>query len=148
MKNITLSFFIINCLLPFFLFAQSNNEADRIVGVWFTEDDAGKVEIYKDEDKYYGKLIWGEDIENGKAENLDSNNPDESLRNRPLIGLNLLKDFEYDGNDVWEDGEIYDPENGKTYSCKMTLAKDGKLNVRGFIGFSLIGRTTTWRKVD
>ena len=60
--------------------------------------------------------------------------------------LKVLKNFEYKGDGVWEDGKIYDPENGKTYSCKMTLRDSEHLDVRGFIGFSLLGRTENWTR--
>ncbi len=136
--------------LVFFLFPLNyNTEADQIVGIWFTENSEAKVEIYKKEKKYFGKIIWSKSIELGEADGIDSKNPNENLRNRKLIGLNILSEFEYNGNNVWEDGEVYDPENGKTYRCKITLQKDKKtLNVRGFIGFSLMGRTTVWRKAE
>lgn len=58
----------------------------------------------------------------------------------------MLKGFEFD-DDEWEDGTIYDPENGKTYSCTIKF-RDGKLDLRGYIGISLIGRTQTWYKVS
>ena len=66
----------------------------------------------------------------------------------PLLNLQILKDFVYDAEDKeWEDGTIYDPKNGKTYSCYMTL--DGtKLNVRGYVGVSMIGRTSVWTRVQ
>ena len=81
--------------------------------------------------------------ENGKPK-VDKNNPDDDLKSRPLVGMELLSDFEFD-DDEWEDGEIYDPESGKTYSCEMTL--DGNtLNVRGYIGVSWVGRTTEWTR--
>jgi uncharacterized protein (DUF2147 family) len=57
----------------------------------------------------------------------------------------ILKGFEKDGDNEYEDGTIYDPKNGKTYSC-IIRQKGNKLSVRGYIGVSLIGRTTTWTK--
>jgi uncharacterized protein (DUF2147 family) len=62
----------------------------------------------------------------------------------------LLKDFEFDGKDEWEDGKIYDPKNGKTYSCYIEFKDETKnlLKVRGYIGFSMIGRTTYWTRVE
>ena len=77
---------------------------------------------------------------------VDKNNEEESLRSRPVIGVPLLKGFEWD-DDIYEDGTIYDPENGKTYSCEITFDGNDKLNVRGYIGFSLLGRTTYWTRV-
>lgn len=118
--------------------------ADDVVGVWLTDGGKSKVEIYKKGDEYFGKIIWlREPNENGKPK-VDKNNPDDDLKSRPLVGMELLSDFEFD-DDEWEDGEIYDPESGKTYSCEMTL--DGNtLNVRGYIGVSWVGRTTKWTR--
>jgi len=65
-------------------------------------------------------------------------------KDKPIIGMTILWGLKKDGN-AWAGGEILDPHNGKIYRCKMTLSEDGKsLNVRGFIGISLLGRTQTW----
>ena len=76
---------------------------------------------------------------------MDKNNPDKSKRNTPLMGYLLLKNFIFDDG-IWKDGTIYDPENGKTYSCKITMKDKNTLDVRGFIGISLIGRTDVWKR--
>jgi len=77
-------------------------------------------------------------------------NPDEELQKRPIMGLELLSNFEFDGDDEWEDGDIYDPKSGKTYSCYMEFTDKTKneLKVRGYIGVSLLGRTTYWTRVE
>lgn len=128
------------------LFAQ---KADDIIGQWYSENNESLIEIYKTGNKYYGKIIWlKEPLRDGKPK-VDDKNPDEKLRNRPLIGLVILKDFVFDGKDEWSDGKIYDPKSGKTYSCYMELENKDKLKIRGYIGISLIGRTTHWtRKKD
>jgi uncharacterized protein (DUF2147 family) len=65
-------------------------------------------------------------------------------KDQPIIGMTILWGLKKDG-DIWAGGEILDPHNGKIYRCKMTLSEDGKsLNVRGFIGISLIGRSQIW----
>ena len=69
-------------------------------------------------------------------------------KDKPIIGMTILWGLKKDG-DTWGGGEILDPHNGKTYRCKMTLSEDGKsLNVRGFIGISLLGRTQIWHRVQ
>lgn len=121
--------------------------ADAVIGTWLTASGKAKVQIYKEGDKYNGKIVWLKNptYEDGKAKT-DKNNPDKSKQSVPLLGLNMLKGFEFD-DDEWEDGTIYDPENGKTYSCTIKF-RDGKLDLRGYIGISLIGRTQTWYKVS
>ena len=65
-------------------------------------------------------------------------------KDKPIVGMTILWGLKKDG-DTWGGGEILDPHNGKIYRCKMTLSEDGKsLNVRGFIGISLLGRTQAW----
>ncbi|MEZ4903344.1 MAG: DUF2147 domain-containing protein [Spirosomataceae bacterium] len=78
---------------------------------------------------------------------LDKNNPDTQKKTLPILGLVNLKDFKYDGDNLWENGKIYDPENGKEYSCKMRLINQNQLDVRGYIGISLMGRTDSWTRV-
>lgn len=137
---------------PFAQLHAQEIKSDDILGVWLNEDKDAHVEIYKDGDKYFGKVVWLKDPnreETGKPK-LDRENQDESLRSRPVMGLLLLNDFEFDGDDEWEDGTVYDPKNGKTYKCFMEFDDEedlDKLKVRGFIGFSMIGRTTYWTRV-
>jgi uncharacterized protein (DUF2147 family) len=115
---------------------------------WLTEEQNAKVQIYKAKDgKYYGKIVWlKEPLKNGVPK-LDENNPDNAKRKEPILGLLMLKGFEKKDDAKYENGTIYDPKNGKTYSCKIT-AKDNKLDVRGYVGFSMLGRTTVWTIAD
>jgi len=126
------------------------SEADWVIGNWLVQDKKAKVQIFKRGNKYFGKIVWLKEPNDARGKpKLDKENSEENLRNRPVMGLEMLRDFEYDEDRVWEDGEIYDPKNGKTYSCKMTLSEDGKtLDVRGYIGISLIGRSQTWTRVE
>jgi len=122
------------------------NSGDDILGIWETDDGKAKIEIYKASGKYSGKIVWLKEPNNesGQAKR-DKENPDKELRNRPILGINLVRDFKFDGDDRWEGGKIYDPENGKTYSCYMKLRK-GKLQVRGYIRLTMFGRTVTWAR--
>ncbi|MFN8117330.1 MAG: DUF2147 domain-containing protein [Bacteroidia bacterium] len=120
-------------------FAQSG---DALIGTYMTDKNEGMVEITKKGAKYYGTLTWTKTP--GK---LDSNNPDPKQQTDKLAGKEILKDFDFDGKDLWHNGTIYDPKNGKTYSCKITRDEKGNLNVRGYIGVSMLGRTTFWVKV-
>ena len=121
---------------------------DDVVGIWLTEGGQAKIQIYKSGDKYVGKLIWAENPydANGKPK-LDKKNPNEKLRSKPLIGLVLMTGFEYDEDNEWDDGQIYDPESGNSYSGILTLEDKNTLNVRGYLGFSFIGRSQNWKRV-
>lgn len=130
--------------------------ADAILGLWATKDDEAHVDITKSGEQYSGKIVWLEepiyppDDEQGMAglEKVDRENPDPALQKRPILGLEIVSGFTYVGDGLWKGGRIYDPDNGKTYKSKMTLRDDGVLDVRGFIGFSLLGRTTEWTRVE
>jgi uncharacterized protein (DUF2147 family) len=146
MKHIKLTLALI--LLSFApAFAQTFS-ADAILGTWLTGSQKAAVTVYKEGGKYFGKISWlkNPNDENGKAK-VDKNNPDDKKKTVPLMGLNLLKDFVFGGTDKWEKGTIYDPENGKTYSCKITMITNDKLDVRGFVGISMLGRTQTWIRI-
>ena len=136
-------------------------DGDAILGVWATDPEGaggqGHVEVYKEDGKYFGKIIWlaepvypADDPKGPPGEKrTDLNNPDPDLQDRPVIGLLITKDFVYNGKGLWHKGTIYDPDNGKTYKCKIKFGKNEKvLKVRGFIGISLLGRTTYWTRVQ
>jgi len=123
-----------------------SQQADDLLGVWFNQEKSAKIQIFKVGEKYDGKIIWLKEPMRDGEPKLDRENEDEDLRSRPIIGLEILKDFEFD-DDEWEDGTIYDPKNGETYSCYITKEGD-KLNVRGYVGIALIGRTSIWTKAE
>ena len=120
-------------------------QTDKLEGVWYNDTKEAKIQIYKGNDgKFYGKIVWlKEPLKNSKPK-LDEKNPKEKLRKQPIVGLVILKWLEKDG-DYYEDGSIYDPDNGKTYDCKITH-KGKTLSIRGYIGISLLGRTTVWER--
>ncbi len=112
---------------------------NEIVGVYWSPERDAKIEIYMQGQLFYGKSIWiarpGKDVRN----------PSKALRGRELLGIELFTHFTYD-NGGYTGGEIYDPQSGKTYSCKMVL-EGKKLKVRGFIGISLFGRTEYFERI-
>lgn len=131
-------------LFSLFIYAQSP------IGIWKTiDDETGKeksyVEIYKtDNDKLEGKVVK---ILTPGREDRKCTACKGDKKDKPINGLVIIRDIEKDG-DSWKNGYILDPENGKEYKCKMTLQDKNTLDVRGFIGFSLIGRTQTWHRVE
>jgi len=122
---------------------KAQGDADAIVGQFMTSKNDAIFQIYKTGDKYFGKIIWNKN--EGK---LDVNNPEVSKRTQPVKGMVILNNFIYKGSSAWEDGTIYDPKNGKTYSCKIKMDERKNLNVRGFIGISLLGRTEYFVRVN
>jgi uncharacterized protein (DUF2147 family) len=119
----------------------ANNSADVILGEWISEPKDGKITIFKQGDRYFGKITWGKTP--GKK---DVNNPDARLKNREIVGSIILKDFVFTGSS-WEKGTIYDPHSGKTYDCILKVKDNNqKLDIRGFVGVAMFGRTSTWSR--
>lgn len=136
-------------LLSFSIMAQN---ADRVVGYYLTVDDKtgaekSQVQILKASNgTYFGKIVWlKEPTRDGKPK-VDTQNPEKSLQNRPILGLAFIQDFKFSDN-KWKNGKIYDPNSGKTYNCEMTL-EGNKLKVTGYVGASWmgLGKTATWTK--
>jgi uncharacterized protein (DUF2147 family) len=129
-------------------------QGDDILGVWNDAEKDAKIEIFKCESKYCGKIISAKEpnYPEGSAEGTpgsprrDHNNPDKAKRSRPIIGLQIMNDFTFAGDGVWKDGTVYDPKNGKAYRGKMTLLSPDRLVMRGFVGIPLFGRSTEWTR--
>jgi|TARA_R110000868_G_scaffold72169_7_gene210662 uncharacterized protein (DUF2147 family) len=126
------------------IFAQSQG----VTGKWKTIDDqTGEaksiIEIYEQGGKIYGKVI--EILNPARRKGLCQNCAGED-RNKPILGLVVLKGLSKDG-DEYDGGKILDPQTGKVYKCLIALEEKDKLKVRGYIGFSLIGRTQYWTRI-
>ncbi|MDR3557735.1 MAG: DUF2147 domain-containing protein [Syntrophobacteraceae bacterium] len=127
-------------------------EGDGILGVWSTQNHHTRFEIYKCGMEYCGKISHMREPNYSATDGdgvagrpkLDTHNPDPRLRERTLLGLPLLEGFRYDGENLWEGGTIYDPEDGHKYSCKIWLDGKNRLKLRGYLGISLFGQTETW----
>ncbi|KQS45865.1 hypothetical protein ASG38_14725 [Flavobacterium sp. Leaf359] len=124
-------------------------QAQSVTGRWKTFDDetgAAKsiVEIYEKNDKIYGKVV--EILEKGK-EDKTCEKCKGSKKDKPIKGLVIIEGLSKN-DDTWEGGTILDPKNGKEYKCHINLENKDKLKVRGYIGFSLLGRTQYWTRVE
>lgn len=125
-------------------------QKELIEGNWLDEEKKGKVKIFKATNgKYYGKIIWLKEpnMKDGTPK-VDYYSPKEANRNNPVMGMQILRGFEKKSAALFEEGTIYDPQNGKTYSCKITVKDKNTLNIRGFIGVSMLGRTTVWTRSE
>lgn len=150
--------FGISIALSIFVFQNSFIFADEIapeksavVGKWQTIDDETKkprsvVEIVEQESEGK-KLLSGRVVEviNPEKPNLVCEKCSGEKKDKPIVGLEILSGFQTKDNLEWTDGEILDPKNGKVYRCRLRLKDDGKkLEVRGFVGISLLGRSQVW----
>tara|TARA_R100001369_G_scaffold92496_1_gene137899 strand:- start:1808 stop:2236 length:429 start_codon:yes stop_codon:yes gene_type:complete len=122
--------------------------AQDVTGKWKTiDDETGEeksiVEIYKDNGKVYGKVV---EILNPAKKDATCVDCPGADKDKPILGLVIIKGLEKDG-DEYNDGKILDPNSGKVYKCYIELESQDKLKVRGYIGFSLLGRTQYWHRV-
>jgi len=146
MKHIILITIALLMLLPLFAQVAEKPAADRITGIWFNGEKTSKIEISQTKSgAFVGKIIWLKEPndENGNPKT-DHKNPDNELRSRPLIDLQILSGLKADGKNKYSGGKIYDPKSGKTYSAKAELTNNNTLALRSFIGIALAGRTDTW----
>ena len=134
-----------------FFFVALTGMAQSCVGKWITiDDETGKqksiVELYKQNDKLYGKITYLFPRE-GRGPNPKCTKCTDDRKDEPLVGLQIVRNLKWDGS-TWNSGTIVDPENGKIYDVKMWLDEENKdrLNVRGYIGPFF--RTQTWKRLD
>lgn len=140
MKKVKVFALIIFGLISIQTISAQQLTKDAIVGEWLSENKEGKVQVYRQGDKFFGKITWGKD-----GSRKDVKNPDDKLKSQNIVGSVILKGFDFTGKS-WENGTIYDPNNGKTYSSIMKMSDNNTLTIRGFVGISLLGRSTVWTR--
>ncbi len=122
-----------------------------IRGVWLTEDGDAHIEIAAcGGEELCGRIVWLPDPydDTGELER-DTHNPDPSLRGQTILGLRILRGLSRrpDDGGRWRNGRIYDPKSGRTYRCHLSMKSPDQLKMRGYLGISLLGRTTIWTRV-
>jgi len=145
-------------LIPSIARAAAADPADGIVGYWLVATADAAIRIERRGDGYYdGYIAWqlhdtygpedGPELE-GRAVT-DRNNPDPALRSRPLDGLRLVWDLHYDPeHEEWSGGRVYDSEDGHTFRCQMWLLDPDHLRLRGYVGITLLGGSSTWTRIN
>ena len=145
MKKITTTLAL--TILTLFAFAQTNAD---VIGEWYNAEKDAVITIFEEGNSLSGKITWmlHPNDENGNPKT-DPLNPDESLRSRARLGMVMMNSFKHIEGNVWDNGKLYDPKKGKTYSGMVTLKDANTLDLRGYVGFSFLGRSSTWtRKLD
>jgi uncharacterized protein (DUF2147 family) len=129
------------------LLAATSARGAGVEGLWYAEGGAAKVEISRCDEAVCGRVVWlRSPFDEHGCPLRDRYNPDESLRARPVLGVEILRDLRADGAGGWTDGSIYDPATGHTYRARARLEGD-RLQLRGYLGIPLLGRTTSWFRV-
>jgi uncharacterized protein (DUF2147 family) len=143
MKNI----FLILLGLLFFFKSHSQNKGDDILGKWMSSANDLKVEVYKENGQYRAKVVWFA-CKNGHtmSDFYDTKNPNVSLRTRPWLGLQVLDHLDYNGGIEWNNGSVYEPKSGRTFSATCYLHSYNTLTVRGFWMYEWFGKNLMFRR--
>lgn len=145
MKRIALT----TCILASSLLAGAA-QAQQVkapTGLWLTENKRSVVELYQCKEGQplmCGKIAWI--IEGGMQR--DTKNPDKSKHGTPLCGMTILSGLRMDSPSKWSGGKVYKADEGDTYDASMTVLSDDKVELRGFVGISMFGKTQTWTRVS
>ena len=134
--------------------AQTDVNKDDVRSTYWNADKTAHIRIYRAQNgKYYGKIehLTEPNDEKGQPKT-DPENPNPELRSRARLGMVIMKSFEWNEKEhIWEDGTIYDPNNGKTYDGYMRFEGDDRntLYLRGYVmGMTWLGRTSEWTRIN
>ena len=141
--------------LIFVLFSAvviGQNKFSTISGKWMSTEDNLMVEVYEVNNEYCAKVIWFDDTDDKSkpyTTRVDERNPDKNLRQRKILGLEVMHGLVYNAaKEEWEGGHIYDANKGKIWNAKAWLDKDGDLNIRGFWHYEFLGQDMSFKKVQ
>lgn len=135
----------------FFMSINAQNKRDDILGKWMATDKSVAVQVYREGDDFKAKVIWfDKNLGSGTpiGTRVDSHNPDARLRNRKILGMDILEGLNYNADKKrWEAGKIYDASSGRTWDTYAEIQDDGKLSVRGFWKFKWIGKSIYFTRI-
>ena len=131
-------------------------DPNDVLGEWEIAEGGSIVKLRRcgeDNQLFCGQLSWmeknhyAEDDPRAGELKTDRSNPDESQRDKPLLGIDLLHNFRWDGEqNRWVDGEIYNPFDGQTYQSTLEIEGEKKLKIRGYVGLPILGMTIYWER--
>ena len=131
------------------IFFTTTGFSQTIFGAWNSFDEETNrlesvIEVYEKNDQVFAKIIKITNLENQGATCINCSG---ERKNTPISGMNILTGLKKDG-DEWSGGKILDSKNGKEYKCYIQLLDENTLKIRGYIGFSMFGRTAIWKKAS
>jgi uncharacterized protein (DUF2147 family) len=139
-------------LLLFFFRGTSDHSENKILGKWISTHKNLIVEVYKENKEFKAKVVWFNDRDDRSkpmATRTDEHNPNENLRDKKIIGLDILKQLSYNPKtDRWEDGVIYDPLSGREWSSVVYFNDEGLMVVKGYWHFEFISKTLTFKRLS
>ncbi len=138
-----------------FLAVTASSEVQRKpaaspIGRWYAEGGAAQIDLRDCGGALCGRIVsLRSPFDEHGCELRDRHNPEDRLRQRPVIGLEILDGLERSAGEdgVWENGTVYDPGSGNTFRATLTVADENRLELRGYVGIPLLGRTASWFRV-
>ena len=138
-------------LIPLFLLLAGFDSIvpkDRLVGMWESEDRDLQIEMFEDGDEFSGRMIYFKcTSDEVMRTSKDIENPSKELRSRNLLGLTLVTKLNYQGENVWDDGKIYDPNSGNTFEARIHLIDANTAIVRGYWKYRWLGRSMKFKRI-
>jgi uncharacterized protein (DUF2147 family) len=126
-------------------------DADRVCGKWEFDEKNLVIQVYREEGEFKAKIVWFDDKDDSKPLDYwtDDQNPDPTLRNRKILGMNVLEKLSYNpATNSWENGMIYDAKHGRHWNSSAYIDKEGVLKVKGYWHYKFIGKTLTFKRVS
>lgn len=149
-----MKFSLLICMLCncFVTTVTAQQKKDAITGKWMSTENNLEVEVFKQNEEFKARLLWFDDSDDkSKPTNsrLDEKNHDKTLRNRKLVGIEVLRGLQYnEADDEWQGGIIYDSSSGKNWDAKAWINSSGQLKVRGYWNFPIFGETMSFKKIN
>lgn len=143
LKQILLTFL----LLTGFAMSKAQSNSNSIIGVWYLEEYKSKIEVYRCGDQFCGKILESPSVyeEDGKTIKKDVKNPNKTLRDRSVVGIEHLTNLTFKKGE-YIDGKIYDTSRGKVWDCYVEIKKD-EMHFTGYVGVKWLGKTVVWKRV-
>lgn len=129
--------------------AEPQIPVENVLGYWLTEKQGAVIEIDRCEQGkgLCGRIAWLREPYTDAGElKRDPENPDASLRDRPLCGMQVVTNLTRIDGDTWAYGRVYNPEDGNDYRAYLDAQEDGTVDIRGYIGIPLLGKSETWTR--
>ncbi|HTF27265.1 MAG TPA: DUF2147 domain-containing protein [Flavitalea sp.] len=126
----------------------ANTPANQVVGVWESEEKNLQIEMFEDDGDFAGRMIYFKCSSDSVMQtSRDTENPDRKYTDRKLLGLKLVEKLSYQGDNVWDNGKIYDPNSGNTYEARIQLTGPNTAIVRGYWKFRWFGRSMVFNRL-
>jgi len=148
--KIAVYFIIFFSSFSFFAHSQINPLANKICGKWISKEKNLIIQIYKHSDDFRSKILWFKKGDRHKDihEYVDDKNPDPELRDRKIIGMDIVDGLKYnEKTNSWENGKIYDAYHGRFWDSSAVISDEGFLKVTGYWKFKWIGKTITFTRM-